>query len=280
MPKNIKYTNQIAYISHNNSIINTSTQLSNGKFTDSENEYLEFKKKIMSDNNIDNKIKSILLHNKKELVNKKNILKNEYFLIKSLELDEFMSLLEIKSSNSKEYLTHMKFLIPKIKNYRENKIKTIFLEFEMCFDIYNLIDKTIYNEEKRLKLFEIFKPYDIDEFNNYIKIIEISKKDYINKENEEKMRTENEEKNKIEKTNREKIIKIILNNFKKLSYYDNEIKQIQFDTNKPIQKFLNLETECIEFNLDLSIRFYKFINSIRIEQEEKTNIFNVCKVIK
>jgi hypothetical protein len=268
-----------------------------------EKEYLIFKKKIMSDTTIDNQMKSILLQSKRDYLDN---LKNKNFqanindaheLSLKPELRDFIYEFNKKCLKSKIYQNHKEFIFKKIKYFNEKKINIIYLEFEMCWDIYELINKKIVNPNKKKILFEIFKPSDEEEYKNYVKVIEISKKDYekkekkekqekikienelLKKKEEEKIKKIKEENNKIEINNREKIISILQNNFKKLVLYDSEAKHIQSEINESLVKFLNLETESININNELNSRFNKFIDSIRISPEEKKKILS-CIISK
>ena len=271
---------------------NTEQSIQN-RLIDEENEYYEFKKKIMSDNTIDNHMKSIMLQSKREYIdNLKQNDPNKCILTESHELNEFFKILEIKSKTSIEYLNHKNYLIQKIKNFNNNKIKTILLEFEMCWDVYCLINDEIKNKNNKTKLFEIFKPADPNEYANYVKIISISKKEYdkqelekkqklerkrLKKEANEKKNKELEEKNKNEKNKRANIISVILNQLNKLSNYDDEIKQLQIDLIQIFSNYLNLDTDHVIMDSNTNSRFCKFIDSVRISPDDKNNIKNICK---
>ena len=130
----------------------------------------------MSDKSIDNHMKSIMLQSKKEFIdlNKKKYSDKQSINI-SDEIDEFIIEFGKKSLESNEYLNHKKFLLPKIKKWIGNKNEKILLEFEMCWDIYQLIDKLKISLEKKSLLYKIFQPSDKEQYDNYIKIIYLSK---------------------------------------------------------------------------------------------------------
>lgn len=311
---------------NNEQKINSSIQLyknfnDNEILMNEEKDYINLKKKIMSDNTIDNQMKSILLQSKKEYLEKlkkninsqtelkihentnstQEIISNQdYDLLNSNnlspELNDLIREINKKCLKSKNYQNYKDFLMKKIKNFNENKINIIYLEFEMCWDIYKIINNKIFDPNKKNKLFEIIKPSNKEEYDNYVKIIEMSKRDYnkkIKKEKEEKKRLDEEmqkkkenerlkkikeEKDKIEMINREKIISILQNNFKKLSFYDNETKEIQNDSYDSIIKYLNLETDFIQLDSQLYSRFNKFIDSIRITSDEKKCIVSSISI--
>lgn len=276
---------------NNNNVDNNDNNIENNfDLIKEENEYLEFKKKIMSDNTIDNQMKSILLQSRREYLDilRKKIIHKEISLTPELKI--FMREFEKKCVLSKTYQNHKEILMKKIKKYCENKIKIIHLEFEMCCDIYKLINTKIFDVNNKNKLLEIFKPSDIEEYKNYVKIIEMSKRDYekkqkkekqdkiielnkiLQKEQEEKDRKNQEEKKKIEILDRQKIISILDIYFKKLIFFDDDVKQIKNELDNSIKKYINLETEYIEFDKNLHSRFNKFIDSVRISSEDKNKI--------
>lgn len=266
-----------------------------------ENEYINLKKKIMSDNTIDNQMKSILLQSKKEYLdnlkkkinsqNDSNIKQDLNGLNLSPELNDLLREFNKKCLKSNNYKNHKDLLLKKIINYNEKKIDVIYLEFEMCWDIYKIINNKIFDLNKKKKLFELFKPSNEEEYNNYVKIIEISKREHekkLKKEKEENLKIKekekmikiNEEKKKIEIINRKKVISILQNHFNKLSFCDDEIKQIQNESNDSIIKYLNLETEFIQLDNQLHSRFNKFIDSVRISPEEKKYLLMSINVIE
>lgn len=289
------YKNELSNMNHNineneNNINIKNNDINSQKDFDlikEENKYLDFKKKLMSDNTIDNQMKSILLQSKREYLDslRKKIIDKEISLTPELKI--FMREYEKKCVSSKTYQNHKEILIKKIKNYSEKKTKIIFLEFEMCWDIYKLINTKIFDVDNKNKLLEIFKPADVEEYKNYVRIIEISKKDYekklkkekedklieknkiLKKEKEDKDRIFLEEKKKIEIIHRQKIISILDKYFKKLILFDDEVNQIKIELDKSIKKYINFETEYIECDRDLHSRFNKFIDSVRISPEEK-----------
>lgn len=298
MPECINFNNES--LTNNNEQFDNKHTLLNNNLINEENDYLGFKKKIMSDNTIDNHMKSILLQNRKEYLDnlrKKINLQEEAIL--TPELKYFMVEFEKKCIISKKYQNHKNFLIKKIKNYCNGDIKMIYMEFEMCWDIYKLINGKIFDIEKKNKLFEIFKPSDNKEYENYVKIIEISKKEYDKKqkkdhdkkklEYESLKKKEEDEKNKkiIEEKNknliidREKIISILEYYLNKLAPYDNDAKQLKIELNKSgiIKKFLDLETEHIILDKSLHSRLNCFFDSVRISHNEKNNILTKIKLL-
>lgn len=98
----------------------------------------------------------------------------------------------------------------------------------------------------------------------------------LKKEQEEKNRIIIEKKTEI--INRQKIISTLDKYFKKLIFFDNEVKQIKIELDESINKYINLETEYIELDKNLHSRFNKFIDSVRIESEEKNFIFKAINV--
>ena len=121
------------------------------KIIDDEEDYYEFKKKIMSDNSIDINFKKVILESRKEYImrsqnqQKYNLevsIKNSYFV-------EFISDLELKSIDSNIFFNYKLFILVEIKKWIDGKIILIELEFEMCYDIYNIIKNLNINYEKK-----------------------------------------------------------------------------------------------------------------------------------
>lgn len=175
-------------VNFDNVNVNVNKNENDFDFIEEENKYLEFKKKIMSDNTIDNQMKSILLQSRKEYLDslRKKLINKSIFI--TPELKAFMREFEKKCVLSKTYQNHKNVLIKKIKNYCEKKTKVIFLEFEMCWDVHKLINNKIFDIENKNKLLEIFKPSDVSEYKNYVKIIEMSKRDYEKKKKKNRIR--------------------------------------------------------------------------------------------
>jgi hypothetical protein len=262
------------------------------KLIENEEDYIQFKKKVMSDNTIDNLMKSVLLKSKKEQIEnfiKKDVL-NDKTLKKTLEINEFLKELDRKSLESKEFLNHKKYLLVKINNWIDGKINEIKLEFEMCWDIYQMIGKMKIDKITKSNLMKIFKPSDIEQYNNYVEVIEQSKKEhekYLKKEKkirimdedkinqlEEKKKKEIDDKKiddrkKIEIESRKNIFSTLLINLKKLSLFDEETREIYREVEKPLEKYFNLETEKVQLNPSSFSKLSRFTDSVRISEHDK-----------
>ena len=140
-------------IENNNSLIETFKD----KLINEEKEYIIFKKKIMSDTKLDNQMKSILLQSRKDYLDnlKKKIDSQSniiYDVNSTSELNDFMREFNKKCLKSKIYQNYKEFITKKIQDYSKKKINVINLEFEMCWDINELINKKIFDPIKKKKI--------------------------------------------------------------------------------------------------------------------------------
>lgn len=153
------------------------------------------------------------------------------------------------------------------------------------YEIYELIDdiKNIRNDIDVLKIKNIFKPKNENDYISYINTMEMIKSQSIKEEQErinKKLEIDRlkEEKNTQIKT-RQNMLEILFINLNKLSSIDIKTKSLKNELELPINKFIELETEYVELDESLGEKIIKFINSIRMIKENKEKLLNLIKII-
>lgn len=262
-----------------------------------ENTFNEFKQKILSDKNMDANMKKIIIHTRSEYINnlKNQIKESEKINKNSLLFSMFKEELDKKASESKIYYNYKIILENKIIDWICDKINNITMEFEMCWDIIELINNLNVESNIKLQLLDIFKPSNLEEFNNYVQIIEISKNEFektrldkikLNEIIQNAIKLEEDKQNKIneinqiEKNKRINILEIIIFNLKKILVFDKSIDKLKTDLEKPFDDFKNLSSDNIILNHQIHQDFLKFINSIRINKDNKEILLNYCIILE
>ena len=99
-------------------------------------------------------------------------------------------------------------------------------------------------------------------------------------EDEKKIKQEELEKIKLQEiVIRNEKVKLLLFNLNKMIGFDCEIKNLKDSLNVPIEKYCNLENELIVMDEKLYNNTIKFINSIRINKQDKESIIKLCKCL-
>lgn len=249
-----------------------------------------FKNEILSDKSIDNDLRHILIMSRMEQIEKfnaisKNNIENSICSSKIAPL-----ICRLKNTEYKKITSVQKeYLLDQIVRWTEGKIQKIKLESDTLYEINELIDliKSVRPDTNDLEIKNIFEPKNIDDYNCFMETMEIIKLESIkgeqkriNKKLEKKKLEEEEEKKRMDEIGlRKNLLEIVFFNLNKLSSVDLETRNLRTILELPISKFMGLETELIELEENLAQQIKKFINSIRINKENKDNILNRIKII-
>lgn len=253
---------------------------------DEMDDFEKFKQKILSDKSIDKDMKQILIKSRLEAIKKPNI-QSKNNIENAIRLG-LMSPIIVKLKQedfTKINLTQKQYVLNQIDDWIENKIQIIKLESETLYEIYQLVD---FITSSRIdvngdKIKKVFEPKNTDNYIQFIDLMKIINAQSI-KEEEERIKnkmkeTELEEKKKIQINERKTLIEKLLQHLNKLSLMDNDTKILKNEIQQSINDYLNLNTNFINVNtLDLSSKFIKFVNSVRIEKENREKIISLIKI--
>lgn len=246
----------------------------------------KFKQKILSDKSIDKDMKQILIKSRLEAIKKPNI-QSKNNIENAIRLG-LMSPIIVKLKQedfNRINLTQKQYVLNQIDDWIENKIQIIKLESETLYEIYQLVD---FITSSRIdvngdKIKKVFEPKNTDDYIQFIDLMEIINAQSI-KEEEERIKnkmkeTELEEKKIIQINERKTLIEKLLQHLNKLSLMDNDTKILKNEIQQSINDYLNLNTNFINVDTqDLSSKFIKFINSVRIEKENREKIISLIKI--
>lgn len=260
-------------------------------------EFENFKKKILSDDSIDNNMKQIIIQSRIEFIknHEKKIQQNTEKILRLGIITPLKIKLKDKNFNKISFVNKENIILL-IDNWIDMKVEYIKINSEQLYQLYELID--LMENEKKIsdtqKIKNIFIPTNPDEFIELVEMMESVKTQSIL---EEKYRVEREletkrieDEKKIKQEELEKIklqeivirnekIKLLLFNLNKMIGFDCEIKNLKDSLNVPIEKYCNLENELIVMDEKLYNNTIKFINSIRINKQDKESIIKLCKCL-
>jgi hypothetical protein len=175
-------------------------------------------------------------------------------------LEALTALSSILESYGDEYLN--KKISHDILLY-ENGLETVIeLSSESYYEVHELIQLYLPDNCKTLE--KIIKPYNSEEYFQYKKTADQSKKDTINLES-------------VEAKQRKKILEPLFQKFKMLRAYDIESREVEVNTKNGIDAFLKNESEFIFVNEEHNSKFINIINSIK-NKDTRDFIKNATKV--
>lgn len=230
----------------------------------------DFERSILENNNIDDDMKKILIQSRNDYINDFTMkLRFDPEIAKRSELLKIFSHELFKKTINNDMFKYLQLKIDKkINNYINNTIDIIELDFDDLYEIEIIINEMNMPDDIKEKLLTIFKPYDIEQYNDYKIIIEQSKQEYIELEKKNTLLKE-------EKIKRETLLNTVLINLNKLSKLDNSIKILKDTIWDNITDFIELRVEKIILNDNLRDDFIKFIKSIRMTVEDKNIIISL-----
>ena len=191
-----------------------------------------------------------------------NLKKQKIIENKTNTINVLINEIEKYEDDNKKYILNS--LNSYFENYINSDMKDIILDCELYYEIYTAIN-SIEDKDIRINMLSIFKTDDFEKFNEYLEIIKLSKNDYdiLQKKNEETILI------------RKLKLKNFLNSLDRLSGFDNQIKNLKNKILNSIEDFINLKCDKIIISEYEKDNFIKFINSIRIVNDDKNFILNV-----
>jgi hypothetical protein len=225
-----------------------------------EKEYQNFVNETKNNFNIDYQMKEIMIKTREEYIN--NLKKQKIIENKTNTINILINEIEKYENNNKKYVLNS--LNSYFENYINSDMKNIILDYELYYEIFTIINN-IEDKDTIINILSIFKPDDFEKFNEYSEIIKLSKNDY------EIFQKKNEETILIRKLKLENL----LNNLDRLSGFDKQTKNLKNVIINSIEDFINLKCDKIIISENEKDNFMKFINSIRIVNENKNFILNV-----
>lgn len=249
---------------------------------DEPDDFEKFKQQIMSDDSIDPSMKQVIIQSRKEFIdNQENKTRTNAEKVIRVGLTAPL-IVKIKSQQN---LIFGKKILEQIDRWVDGKIQLIKLDSEPLFMIYEFIDELV-NQKKIIesnKLKNIFAPQNPDEYVEYLDMMEVIKTQSI-REEEERIKRENEKKEMNERNDkeirlRETKLSVLNFNLNKLGSIDKEIYELKKQLTEPIGRFISLQTNLIELDLETGEKLIKFLNSIRIKKEDKDMIISLYKIV-
>ena len=263
---------------------------------DGTDDFIKFKKSILSDNTLDNDMKQILIKSRLDTIEKFES-RSKFNIEKAFRVG-IVSILIVKLKSNEYYkinIVQKEQVLKQIDKWIDGIIKTIKLDSEILYEINELIDeiKFMRVDFDDLKIKKIFEPKNQDDYICFVDIMEAIKvqsikeeQERINKKLEQKRLEEEAEQKHLEeeekKNNiimvRKELVDVLILNLNKLCLIDKETKQLMKNIIIPINNYVGLITDYIEIQSDdILTQFVKFINSIRIAKDTKERIINLIK---
>ena len=265
---------------------------------DCDEEFKQFKKDILSDKFIDNDMKQIIIQSRIEFIhNHQNKLQEN--AEKTIRINLIVPLkIKLKDNNyTKISIGDKEKIMILIDKWIDNRNHLLIkIESDSLYQLYELID--LMGDENKIhdiqKIKKIFTPKNPDEFIELIEIMNVIKIQSILEENKriqkelelKKIEEENAiklkelEKNKLQEIEiRREGVKLLLFNLNKMSTFDSKIKILKEILEEPIRKYCSLESKQILLGNEIYNDTIKFINSIRINSQDKEFINGLCKCL-
>lgn len=244
----------------------------------------EFEERIMNDPNIDEDMQEIMIQSRREFLEKANQFNQANRINKSTKSsavselydnDNFNNELIERAGKISGFVIHLKNfknkplrvkLENKLQDYMNSSTDIIKLDNEEYIEYDEFFNNIELDSDNRDYIKKIIIPKNPDAFEEYKKIIEKSKEDYLflEKKNEEKK-------------SRSDLSNIIYGYINKLSGIDKNIMELKYKLEEPINSYNNLRTNFIFLESNVYSDFIKFINSIRILPQDKITILNLIK---
>ena len=252
-----------------------------------DDEFSKFKQNIIHDETIDEDMKEIIIMSRLEFIGdhenkiKENAEKtNRINLIIPLKI----KLYEDDSNFNKIAYDKKEKIINLIDKWINKKINHIELESESLYYLYELID--LMGIEKKItniqEVKNIFFPSDPDDFIDFVEIINLIKTQLITEENNriiKELELKEFEIFKIKEIeSRQNNIKLLELNLTKISIFDSRIKNLKEKLDEPIKKYYDLEIDKIILSNDIYEETIKFINSIRINHQNRELIIKLFEL--
>lgn len=237
-----------------------------------EDDFEEFKNKIMEDDTIDIEIKNIMISSRKEYIDnhKKKITFNNLIAERSSIFTSFLIKLNQMVPDNSCISENQSMIENRINKYVEGKLENIILEFEIFYEVICIIELLEITLDKKEKLSKVFQVKDVVEYNDYKMIIELSKKDYQELENKKKLNDE-------EKNNRKNLLDNLLKELKRFSLLDTKIMSLKETLEPSFIKFISLESNYIQImSEDILNELKKFIRNSRTCKNKYDEIIIFC----
>jgi hypothetical protein len=242
-----------------------------------EESYNIFENNLLLNEDIDEDLMQVMLESRKEYLDKQEKKNNQEELIlnkvneNKILLDELLNIINL-------------LLNIQIKNRLKTRIdRYINLESENIvieFDIYDEIIEHINNNYKSKNKDDIIKLFICDneeERQNYLNLLEFSKKTHEEEEKQKKEKEEIEKQQILELNRRNELFLKINLKLSSLSNFDKNILELKKRIEVKIRDFIDGKSYTLNLNEDDTINFISFLDSIRIENERKNEILKLIQ---
>jgi hypothetical protein len=261
-------------------------------------EFEQFKKKIMSDKSIDKDMKKIIIQSRFEFIQThENKLKENAEKAKRINLIIQLKIRLEEKNFTRISIENKEKIINQINKWTNGNINQIQIDADPLYQIYELIDLMEIEKiiENKQEIKNIFIPSNPDEFLELVDLMEVIKTQSIWEETnriqreleEKKIKEENElkqkelEKNKLEQIKlRQENIKLLQVNLNKMANFDSGTKNLKEKLEEPVEKYCQMENDKIILPEDIYNDLVKFISSIRISSKDKELIIELLKIAK
>ena len=244
----------------------------------------QFREQILQDPTIDHDMKQIIIASRQDFITNQEIQAKENGE-KTMRLGQIVSF--IARIKNKNFLSlspgQKKYVLESIDNWIDGLIESITLESEILYQLYELID--LMGNEKKItnttRLKEIFSPTNLDEFNEFVQMMDLVKTKSIEEEEIRiKKAQEQQQQNELaelETKSREKILFELMMNLNKMSGFDPKTEELRNMLEIPIDNFLKLKSNFIEIDSETCEKTTKFIRSVRINPDNKNVIIGLLQ---
>jgi hypothetical protein len=221
----------------------------------------QYIQRINSDNTIDNDMKDILIQSRREFLG----LDKPIGQVDMSFMDNQIIVRATKVSKVAElFKTNQRLkqiLCDKLDKFVNLTIDLMKLEPNEYIYVFEIINTNTFDSENYTYLKSIIVPYDQRVLEEYIQVIESSKRE---QEKQDNIRKEVESRNEKFKVFNQYIMRLKL---------DPYVSSLSNDIYPSVQRYLNLETNFVELDSELKNKITKFISSTRIKPEH-INIIN------
>lgn len=243
-------------------------------------QFNKFKVNIRSDTRLTGKEKFMLINNARKEMESKIKYHEESKSRTKIIID-----LKVRLSNSKLHKINSvwaKNILEKIKNWENCTVDKIILDSESLYSVYKIIDESnTCSTPIKSSVKNIFEPYSLEDYLVYSNIMDNVLLQSVEDQKrvlEQKMIEEQRERELRDLIlERGKLLEEVIKQMNKISIYDSQVKVLKDEITDSLNKYINLHTEHLIFNeITIYQKFVQFVKSIRLEQNIKDNILQIC----
>jgi hypothetical protein len=240
-----------------------------------EEPYNIFEEMILSNDDIDEDLRQVMLESRKEYLDKYEKKSNDEQIIlnkineNKVLVNELINIINLLSN-----IQIKNRLKSRIDRYINLESENIILEFDIYDEIIEFINNN-YKSGNKEDILKLFVCDNEEERQNYLNLLELSKKTYEEEEIQKKEKEEIEKQQIFELNRRNELFLKINLKLSSLSNFDKNILDLKNKIDPKIRDYINGKNYTLKLNEDDTINFISFIDSIRIESKIKNEILKL-----